>query len=862
MDDPLSAATTPKTALKMDPQRRPSPSKKPKPDILRELLVHDRTERVRHQSVPKKSISAHGSPDITRSPDGHQRAASVGARSRTLSRPRRSDPVRKPTGSSPPKPRKSQPTRPSFAIDSCQIVRVGRTDLPDRLRFKSESTSSGHWWQHLVAGEDPIVKDIPVRILNPATGKLVKGLFYVTNYRIFVRVPNKVLANESFNFDTISCPLSCIDRLEKVGPERNLSSFLQKEVHDGPRSQSHDILDIYTRQMRTFRLAFPSSNPTITGSTGGSREPRRTPGPVMTSKRQQVYELLLQFAFPSKLDYLFAFSHNLKYPVEVDGWKLYDPIIEFVRMGVPSDNYRMSLTNTEYELCDTYPRILVVPAAFPDNDISAVAEFRARQRIPVLCWKRRHTDVAIFRCSQPRVGVRLARCEADENLLKAINAANSANDSLLILDARPKVNAQANRLTRGAGYEQVEHYGNCSLKFLNIENIHTMRDALQKLGRVFMKNPEREFWSEIESTNYVMHLRQILKATLSVVFSVDIHNKSVVIHCSDGWDRTTQLCALAELCLDPYYRTFDGFMVLIEKEWLSYGHAFNRRTGHRDKNYTDDQRSPIFQQFIEVVWNLTEQFPTAFEFSSSFLATIMDHLFSCRFGTFLVDTEREKRELGLEQKTISLWTYMKGCDQADTFFNPIYDPTIAGPVLYPTHSSKKVRLWADYWLRWFDFESLHGRVCRRDDPDRMSSGSLMSQEGVMREFMRKQTDRLNRKDATIAELRATVESLNLKLNHQSSPAPAPLLGVPNIPIEMSDQPSHSPVSSQSGADSDSHIQVANDSDSHIQVTNDSGSHIQVTNDSDSQSTPATNGHLDSLPSQSPSPEPDLSDNMT
>ena len=36
---------------------------------------------------------------------------------------------------------------------------------------------------------------------------------------------------------------------------------------------------------------------------------------------------------------------------------------------------------------------------------------------------------------------------------------------------------------------------------------------------------------------------------------------SVLIHCSDGWDRTAQTCALTCLLLDPYYRTLHGFMV-------------------------------------------------------------------------------------------------------------------------------------------------------------------------------------------------------------------------------------------------------------------------------------------------------------
>lgn len=36
---------------------------------------------------------------------------------------------------------------------------------------------------------------------------------------------------------------------------------------------------------------------------------------------------------------------------------------------------------------------------------------------------------------------------------------------------------------------------------------------------------------------------------------------SVLVHCSDGWDRTAQACSVASVLLDPYYRTLKGFMV-------------------------------------------------------------------------------------------------------------------------------------------------------------------------------------------------------------------------------------------------------------------------------------------------------------
>ena len=36
------------------------------------------------------------------------------------------------------------------------------------------------------------------------------------------------------------------------------------------------------------------------------------------------------------------------------------------------------------------------------------------------------------------------------------------------------------------------------------------------------------------------------------------------------------------------------------------------------------------------------QFPNAFEFNEHFLITILDHLYSCLFGTFLCNTEAQR----------------------------------------------------------------------------------------------------------------------------------------------------------------------------------------------------------------------------
>ena len=60
--------------------------------------------------------------------------------------------------------------------------------------------------------------------------------------------------------------------------------------------------------------------------------------------------------------------------------------------------------------------------------------------------------------------------------------------------------------------------------------------------------------SNLESTHWLEHIKFILAGAVRIAHTIEGNKTSVLVHCSDGWDRTSQLTSLAMLLLDPYYR--------------------------------------------------------------------------------------------------------------------------------------------------------------------------------------------------------------------------------------------------------------------------------------------------------------------
>lgn len=116
--------------------------------------------------------------------------------------------------------------------------------------------------------------------------------------------------------------------------------------------------------------------------------------------------------------------------------------------------------------------------------------------------------------------------------------------TLYIFDARPFKNAIAN-YTAGGGYESKKNYPSCEVDFLDIENIHAMRDSLGTTN----SSSEQFVVSTLENSKWLQHIRCILGGALKIVSKIS-DGYPVLVHCSDGWDRTAQVMSIIQVGLE------------------------------------------------------------------------------------------------------------------------------------------------------------------------------------------------------------------------------------------------------------------------------------------------------------------------
>ena len=406
-----------------------------------------------------------------------------------------------------------------------------------------------------------------------------------------------------------------------------------------------------------------------------------------------------------------AFEYRKNHPIYKkinfeDGWNLYNPEKEYERQGVTNLDYearrkklfRKTKLNENYSLCPSYPKFLIAPGEITDSDYKSSAEFRTKSRLPTLAYFHPFTKGTIWRSAQTKSGLTGNRNRFDEDLLMDISKISDSKKTY-IYDCRPYLSAMANKI-KGAGFENVENYPGAEIIFCEIDHIHSARSALHKIYSMLKYNrfhEDKKFLSNFENSGWPNFIFGIIRASINIASSIR-HGYSVLIHCSDGWDRCSQLTSFSQLLIDPYFRTIKGYMTLIEKDFVSFGHQFRFRNGYYSKEENNEnQNSPILLQFLDATHQLLVQYPMYFEFNMKFLLFIANAINSGLYGTFLYNNEKEREQKNVKANTMSCWTEI--LNNINQYKNPFYEIKTKKDYFFtPIFPFNRIRLWEEFFF--------------------------------------------------------------------------------------------------------------------------------------------------------------------
>ena len=130
--------------------------------------------------------------------------------------------------------------------------------------------------------------------------------------------------------------------------------------------------------------------------------------------------------------------------------------------------------------------------------------------------------------------------DLDRQLLNDIRCAalKGGAKKLYIFDARSKTAARWNYWVHSGGWED-ETWWDCELQFCDIGNIDYVAAWFNQMCAVAAPYTRQAY----EATGYLQCLSLLLRTSVQIAARLE-GGDNVLVHCTHGWDRTSQLCSL------------------------------------------------------------------------------------------------------------------------------------------------------------------------------------------------------------------------------------------------------------------------------------------------------------------------------
>ncbi|XP_076053374.1 myotubularin-related protein 10-B isoform X2 [Oratosquilla oratoria] len=487
-------------------------------------------------------------------------------------------------------------------------------DVPEELPYEVVEPFQ-YDGEIVIAQANNVLKFAPLKTNKQG----VSGTLFITNFKVSfvtsIEVDKKEeeLHHRSLQSEFLRVHDFCLSEVDLVYKITEGSSRKKRLYPNTPLSSRIGGLQIILKNFRVINFSF-----------------KFTP----QGQDVRIAQALLHHAYPQRIDHLYLSNGK---PVPHSGIPEFsvasDWEREIRRTGCP--NWRVSKHNEFFNLSSSLPTALVVPRDLLDNQIESAAQHFQGSRPPVWCWGS-PSGAALVRMAQ------ISPSTSDKiSVTKSMGTLKRRKLEEEALQQENKMMAQVHKChpkkigpTIYVLDDILPSLKEVQSAYIKLRELHTPDDPSQ------YREQDQRYYSTWDSSRWLTYVSCCLKIAQEAAAAMVHNNSSVILQEGEGRDMSAVVSSLVQLLLDPQARTLTGFHTLIQKEWVALSHPFALRLGHTRMG--PEGLSAVWLLFLDCVHQISEQHPSALEFTSEYLVSLWHAAHCSLYATFMFNSVNDK----------------------------------------------------------------------------------------------------------------------------------------------------------------------------------------------------------------------------